>query len=350
MGLRAQKIMKTTFASLFSGIGGADLGAIAAGLEHTWGLEYESPLAELYKANIGDCHVMNILDANSIKFDRPDWLHASPVCKSFSAANKNKGELQLDIDCAKKVVEFLEVLQPKHFSLENVQAYGKSHSFGLIVDALNRLGYWSNWQVLNSADFGVPQSRRRLILLAVKGGFLPSLPQKEKHVGWYEAIADLVHDLPDSKLADWQINALPKEIKDHYFVPYFFETGFSQAKNQTEPASTIMAFASGVGKGRAYKALLIENTGARSDRPLQTRNADEPCWTLRAMGQDGHYHRSNALVNSRVVALDIKCLARLQSFPDNYKWSDKKSLDGKGIGNSVTPLMFQKLITNMAIA
>jgi DNA (cytosine-5)-methyltransferase 1 len=97
----------------------------------------------------------------------------------------------------------------------------------------------------------------------------------------------------------------------------------------------------------SINAILIENTGARSDRELQTRAADEPCWTLRAMGQDGHYHRANAVLNTRIVALDIACLARLQSFPDNYQWSGKKSLDGKIIGNSVPPLMYQKILQSI---
>jgi site-specific DNA-cytosine methylase len=130
------------------------------------------------------------------------------------------------------------------------------------------------------------------------------------------------------------------------------------------------------------RCILIENTGARSDRELQTREATEPCWTLRAMGQDGHYHRANALLihptdqrtmpvieapdpaftltsnqvgnhikalleKAKIKALDIACLARLQSFPDDYKWSGKKSLDGKGIGNSVPPLMYEKILRSV---
>ena len=69
------------------------------------------------------------------------------------------------------------------------------------------------------------------------------------------------------------------------------------------------------------------------------------------MGQDGHWHRANALLeNASIKALDIACLARLQSFPDDYKWSGKKSLDGKGIGNSVPPLMYQKLIAGLILS
>jgi Site-specific DNA methylase len=156
-------------------------------------------------------------------------LHASPVCKQFSNANSNKGEAQLDIDCAKKVAEFIQVLQPPSFTLENVEAYRKSKSFHLILEALYSQGYWVQYQVLNSADFGVPQSRRRLILMAVKGGFIPPLPPKQKHIGWYEAIADLVHDLPDSKLADWQLKALPDEIRESLLCEFTFSCSENRA-------------------------------------------------------------------------------------------------------------------------
>ena len=141
--------MVKTITTLFSGAGGVDKGAIAAGFEHCQAIEYDPQIAEIFKANIGDCFVQNILDADPFKFERPDILHASPVCKQFSTANPKKGEAQLDIDCAKKVADFISVLQPQYFTLENVEAYRKSKSFNLIVETLNKLGYWSNWQVLN---------------------------------------------------------------------------------------------------------------------------------------------------------------------------------------------------------
>jgi len=337
-------VLTKLFTSLFSGCGGADLGAIAAGFEPCESVEFDPQIAELHKANIGGkMHVMNILDANPFKFEKVDLLHASPVCKQFSTANANKGEAQLDIDCAAKVAEFISVLQPKYFTLENVEAYRKSKSFHLITEALFKCGYFANWQVINAADMGVPQSRRRLILMAVKGGFIPSLPQPMRHVGWYEAIADKVHDLPDSKLADWQLRALPNEITEHLLLSGTYVSHGNKIPDMRNPGIPCFTQTATIDK-HPTRCLLIENTGARSDRELQTREATEPCWTLRAMGQDGHYHRANALLeNARTVALDIPCLARLQSFPDDYKWSGKKSLDGKGIGNSVPPLMYQAI-------
>jgi DNA (cytosine-5)-methyltransferase 1 len=375
---------KPTISTLFSGAGGVDLGAIAAGFEPCESVEYDPQLAELHKANIGGkCHVMNILDASPYKFEKMDLLHASPPCPNFSTAKKNASELQQDRDFAHKIADFIEVLEPPTFTLENVQAYAKSFSLQIILEALYSNGYWVNYQVLNAADFGVPQSRRRLILIAVKSGFIPSLPPKENHIGWYEAIADLVHDLPDSKLADWQLKALPMEIREHLLVSpkkdgfYYTETRIERPVTRSfdEVSPCLLA-------DMPLKAILIENTGARSDRPLQTKQATEPCWTLRSLGQDGHWHRANALLihptdqrtmpvieaadpaftatanqggnhikalleNAKIKALDIPCLARLQSFPDDYKWSGKKSLDGKGIGNSVPPLMYEKILRSV---
>jgi DNA-cytosine methyltransferase len=403
------------------------------------------------------------LDCDPYRFEKVDLLHASTVCKAFSTANANKGEQQLDIDCAIKTAEFIKVLQPPAFTLENVQAYAKSKAFNIILEMLYSQGYWVNYQVLNACDFGVPQSRRRLILVALKrnlisdcdivqsgdirlvknslekGGLIntnqlalfdtpksllfefdripssddeslkyllkrgfyvskqnnkliaihgenvPSLPPKEKHIGWYEAIKDKVHDLPDSDLAAWQWKALPKDILDHLLVSpkkdgfHYTETRIERpvTRSASEVSPCLLA-------DMPLKAILLENTGARSDRELQTREADEPCWTLRAMGQDGHYHKANALLihptdqrtmpvidavdpaftltsnqggnhvkalleNAKIKALDIACLARLQSFPDDYKWSGKKSLDGKGIGNSVPPLMMEKIARSVLL-
>lgn len=345
--------MTYTFASLFTGIGLLDQGYRNAGLNHAWGLEYDPKLAEIANTNIdGGVRVMNILDANPFHFDKVDVLHASPVCKSYSAANANKGEKQLDVDCALKVCEFLQALQPKYFTLENVEAYrythrdGKITAFGYIIETLNSLGYWVNYSVLNAADFGVPQSRRRLVLIAVKEGFITPLLQREKHIGWYEAIKDLVHDLPDSKLADWQLKALPSEIRDHLFLRFQSERIHFVGKpfaSANKPSFTLTANDCSGNGIHSFKAILIENTGARSDRELQTRDAEEPCWTLRAMGQDGHYHRANALLNARIVALDIECLARLHSVPRGFIFSGNKALDGKGIGNGCCPLKFEKI-------
>ena len=365
-----------TFFDLFSGGGGAAQGAEQAGLTPIGGVEIDPAIAEVYKANHGDhLTVGDVLKTRPGQYDRPDWFHASPVCKSFSAAKTNGRELALDIACAEKVAEYIGAWEPQYFSLENVAAYAKSKSFALVLNALYRAGYFPWVGVLNAADFGVPQSRRRLIVLAVRGGFVPPLPPPTPWMGWYEAIYDLLPGLPDSRLADWQIKALPDEYKcsllidgrnprnptiresrdPSFTVPVSVHKGWicallvhpTDQRTCSTPAGDRPSFTvtAAMPQTSNYpRALLIENTGARSDRPLQIREQDQPCWTLRAMGHDGHWHRANAWECGRIVRLDISCLARLQSFPDDYRWSGRNVTDGTAIGNSVCPVFFEQLI------
>jgi DNA (cytosine-5)-methyltransferase 1 len=119
----------TTFASLFSGFGGADLAAIAAGLNPIWAVEYEADIAAVYRDNLGDhVTVADILTLDPKDFERPDFLHASPPCPNFSNAKANGEETEHDIALAQKVADFVTVLLPDFFTLENVYQYRESKS------------------------------------------------------------------------------------------------------------------------------------------------------------------------------------------------------------------------------
>ena len=197
--------MGGTFASLFTCGGGADTGARAAGLTHTWGLEIDPRAASIAQINGFSVKVADVLGANFKRFDRPDWLHTSPPCTRASVANPTAAETMLDISLAAKVIDAVEVLRPTVFSLENVQAYKGFVAYRSIIDALRRLGYSIAVGTLNAAAYGVPQTRRRLFVVARYGvnksatlplpthqpatGY-PSMLFKD-FVGWEAAIAHL---------------------------------------------------------------------------------------------------------------------------------------------------------------
>lgn len=202
-----------TFASLFSGFGGADIGAQAAGLELAWGIELLPEIAEVGNANLGKhIAVADILDCNATDFEQVDVLHASPPCPNFSVAKAGGVETDLDRALARKIVTFVSILRPQVFTLENVQAYQKSQSWHIIENALHKAGYWLNVEVVNAADYGVAQTRKRMIVRAVRGGFVPYLPEAVSWVGWYAAIEDILHTLPESQFAPWQMARLPEEL------------------------------------------------------------------------------------------------------------------------------------------
>jgi DNA (cytosine-5)-methyltransferase 1 len=249
-----------TFASLFSGGGGADIGAISAGLNPIWGVEYVPEIAEWYGVNIGHpAIVKSVLTVNFSELESPFWLHASPPCVTASVANAKAGESLMDAALAAAVCEAIDALRPEWFSLENVGGYRSYASYIAIKEVLEDNGYKWVEGVLNAADYGVPQTRRRLFLIAsrVAVPVLPRPTHTDKEavqmqlsmfdapllpwVGWHEAIADLLPGCPDSKLAEWQLKRLPESLTQSLLMDPSY---------QSEKAWGSKAPRSGAGGGR----------------------------------------------------------------------------------------------------
>ena len=332
-----------TFASLFTGFGGADLGAMAAGLQPAWGVEYDAAIAEVGNTNLGQhIKVANILDCKPRNFERVDVLHASPPCPNFSVAKAGGVETAHDLAMAAKVAEFVTVLQPRVFTLENVQAYRKSRSWHIINEALNNAGYWLNIEIVNSADYGVPQTRKRMIVRAIRGGFVPYLPAPVSWVGWYAAIEDMLHTLPDSQFAPWQLARLPDELRSHWMI------GSENAGQQwggtryaEQPSFTITT-------SQSPRAFLVgkhyDAPSSVLDRHVQTKAAHEPAMTVTSSDKN---ECRGLFDGGRVVAMTPRALARFQSFPDSYMLPDSKTLAAKGIGNAVPPLLMQRVMEGL---
>lgn len=364
-----------TYASLFTGGGLADTGAIAAGYTPIWGIEYIPEIADVARLNGLDVLTANILDCDPRKFDRPDLFHASPPCPNFSVAKQGGEETALDIALAKKVAEFITVLRPPSLTIENVQAYIKSKSYKIIMRAVEGLGYMYDAQILNSADFGVPQTRRRLFVRAVSGGMVPYLPAPVKWVGWYAAIADIIHTLPESKFADWQLARLPDFCESNFMINAnrtssawiqesdivgpclpsptvasdqvparaFLLSGCGISAEQkitfmeNEPSPTLTASE----EKRPARAFLVDGKPLNFDGDLNIIDAPTPTPTLTA-SQDKHPFRA-WLSQGRVVAMTPRALARFQSVPDSYILPERRTLAGRIIGNGVPSLLYEKV-------
>ena len=300
-------------ATLFTGGGGVDIGMRAAGYDVVWGIENDAEIADVARANGCKVTTADILDANPVDFAQVDYLHASPPCTNFSVAKQGAREWGHDIALAEQVSLFITAIQPRFFTLENVSAYQYSESFAGIVATLARLGYMFRWKILNAADFGVPQTRRRLWLIAVRDGFVPYLPQPVPWVGWYEAIADLVPSLPDSEFAPWQLERLPA-----------------------------MWRSSLLDSGGAFIVDDQNNGKVRENgkRGLTIRRANKPVFTISAT----QTKRSiRAAVPGRVVAITAECMAWFQSFPRRYVLPEDNELSCTIIGNAVPPLVAQRI-------
>lgn len=282
-----------TGATLFSGFGGADLGMQAAGVEVLWGIELEDDIASVARQNGLNIRTGDITKANLADFPVVDALHASPVCKSFSVAKAGREELEIDRNAAEATVRFIRHIEPEIFTLENVWGYRDSESWNIIYKALMRLGYGVGHAKLVAADYGVPQTRERMIVWATQGGYVPAPPapthmknppseldlfglEYPKWVGWLEAIKDLIPSLPDSKLADWQMDRLPDELRTLLVHPTDMRT--VPMLDPERPSFTIMAGAENINIPRAV--LVGQNANDTSGAAIETE-ADRPAGTVR---------------------------------------------------------------------
>ena len=368
-----------TFATLFSGGEGVGVGLQAAGLSHLWGVEYDSQIAAVAQGNGFDVTVADVRDVDYAAMPRADWLHASPSCTRASVANANATEAQEDIDAAKAVCRALAAQQPEVFTLENVWGYRTFAAFRLICDQLDRMGYIWTYDHVNAADYGVPQTRRRLILRAARG-LLPHLPAPVPWVGWYAAIEDLLPTLPESRLAPWQLARLPEELRAAVLVGggnTQLKQVNSKARQADEPMFTVTS-ATKMGDNRAVlvpgllnsdcttmttrdgdawsvtvttshnqrdmRAVLLDMHNAARDATV--RGANEPCSTQGSSMASRPSHQL-AVLPSRVVSMTPRALARFQSVPDAYRLPDKRTLAARVIGNMVPPLLMQRIAENM---
>lgn len=215
--------------SLFSGGG---IGCWGWGECVRWvaGVEMDPKVAAHYAA-VYPTSEMVCAPAQDVDYTRwageVDYLHASPPCTRASVANANGGESELDMVLALAVVRAVREVGPRWVTVENVQQYEKFAAFTALVDGLKALGYHVDHRTYNAADYGVPQTRRRLYLRASLSP-LPPPPAPTHHgpreeqdgqldlfaaptrpwVGWYEAVAHLLPGCRETKLAPWQVKRL----------------------------------------------------------------------------------------------------------------------------------------------
>lgn len=330
-----------TIATIFSGGEGVGIGAKNAGFAHLWGIELVDEIAQVARDNGFNVITGDVFDIDPDTLESPDVLHASPECQRASVANSKRGETDLDIALGKRIEYYIEVLNPKVFTLENVRPYRHFEAFKSIVNKLFELGYMVDFQNLCAADFGVPQTRRRLILRASRIGLLPILPQKEKWIGWYEAIEDLIPDLPETQFAEWQLKRLAKMDLAPLLVGCKGKGAkySSDVKQELAPSQTVNT------QICQMKAFIANGTTDDNGTRLTTREDKEPVFT----SASSVYKRPLRawLSQGKVVAMTPKALARFQTFSDSYILPDTKTLACKIIGNAVPCLMYEKIIKQL---
>lgn len=301
-----------TCASIFSGGGGWDIGARAAGFTPLWGVELDPVAAAAYAANVTP-HVINedVRKVDPFRLPVPDVLFASPPCQPFSKARGASLPKHCDIDLALEVPRFAGALRPKVVVVENVMDFSTSKQYAQMKMKMEQLGYGMVWsEAIEASRFGVPSMRERFISVFVSQGADAYRPlQRERGADWWKAIEDLFPRLPPTKgLAQWQADGL-LFFQPLFKGPLYFSGGNSQA--------TIVTAA------KTYRKSHVE-----SGRPAPTIVASE-----KSMAGTRIY------ANGEVRGMHPRVAARLMTFPDDYRLPAKAAAAYNIMGNAVPPRM-----------
>jgi DNA (cytosine-5)-methyltransferase 1 len=180
-----------TAIDLFSGCGGLSLGLERAGFTVKAAVEIDSLAAKTYRDNHPNAIVIekdikkvtgrDLRKTAKIGRKTLDLLTGCPPCQGFSRI-KNKNKPAGADPLNRLILQFLRIakeLRPRLILLENVPALAKDHRFKKMLRELRALNYYCDWSVLNASDFGVPQRRKRLIMMASRLGHV-GLPRKKK--------------------------------------------------------------------------------------------------------------------------------------------------------------------------
>lgn len=162
---------KIKVASLFSGIGGLDLGFIQNGFEIVFANDFDKYAVETYKANIGENIILGDINENLEKIPSHDILIGGFPCQPFSTLGALKGFKDERGTLFFTIKEIIKKHSPKIVVLENVKNllnHDKGKTFQRIYKELEDIGYKVNYEILNTADFGIPQRRNRIFIVALK--------------------------------------------------------------------------------------------------------------------------------------------------------------------------------------
>lgn len=277
-------------------------------------VEYDRKISGVYRNNFGQ-HIVtaDVRDVDPKELVKQidgdvEYFHASPVCKNYSQAKSNGGEVELDKETAKSTADFIDAVKPRVVTIENVKGYKDSEAMKIITKALDKNGYKWDADVYNAADYGGYTSRERLIVRAVKDGELPEKPKKQpRKSGWLEAVEDILPTLTvkESGVAPW----MDARLK-----------------------------ADGIDWQKVEKPLYVMGS-AYADGKIPHAYGDEILPTLRTKSGD-----VIIMPGGKVLRAEGRVLARITGLGDDYLLPKTESLAHTIIGNGIPVQLTQGVI------
>ncbi len=349
---------KYNIIDLFAGVGGLSYGFSQL---HQFNIiaanEIEKDISEAYKLNHPNVKMLNC-DINSLteellneilQGEKVDVVVGGPPCQSYSTLGKRRMDERANLFMQYKRV--LKILQPKAFVFENVVgilSMDKGNLFKQIQSEFEELGYSLQHKILNAVNYGVPQQRERVILVGFKGNnnFVYPEPTHGEGLKPYVTLKDAIGDLPVLKSGEKKINYAGGVTNEFLEFVRKNTSDFVEEHSAPKNGAHLIRIMETLKDGQSKDDLPEEirpksgygNTYAKLwwEKPSTTITRNFACPS------------SSRCIHPRDSrAMSIREGARLQSFPDDYKFYGSDGMKRLEIGNAVPPLLSMAIAKQM---
>lgn len=325
---------------LFCGPGGIAYGALQAKsndgafkIEHTWANDYDADTCETYRRNIcpdapETVYCSDVRDLDIKKLGKIDAFCYGFPCNSFSNVGEHRGlENEKFGQLYWYGIEVLKTYRPKWFIAENVSGIRSAGSgdFAIILNDMRAAGYKLNVHLYKAEDYGVPQTRHRVIIVGIRDNVSikyrvpdPKI-YKEYDISAKKALSNIPEDAPNN-----EIRKLNKRVikRLSYIKP---------GENVWQAEERL---------GEDFPSELRIHTKTKISQIYRKLDPNKPAYTVTASGGGGTfmYHWTDRELTNRERA-------RIQTFPDDYEFVGNYSSVRKQIGMAVPCKLSEVVIT-----
>jgi DNA (cytosine-5)-methyltransferase 1 len=337
---------------IFAGAGGMATGAVMAGIDVRLAIESDTYAAQTYMANHKKTTVVidkiqNIKEFNFERNNETVVLFGGPPCQGYSYSNrKTRSQENPKNWLFKEFTRSVKLVNPDWIVIENVPGLKKmDNGFFLkaICHDLRDLKYTPNVKILNAADFGVPQKRERIFIVASKHGIAFDFPVGE-YVDNPITVVDALFDLPELQNGSMESNLRyrTKPISE-YAKKVRGNKKIVTQNYVSKNSETIVERYKYINQGSNWRDIpseLMSNykDHTRCHSSIYRRLAEnEPAVII------ANYRKSMIIHPTEHRGLSVREAARLQSFPDHYEFSGSLDQKQQQVGNAVPPLLAEKI-------
>jgi DNA (cytosine-5)-methyltransferase 1 len=342
---------------LFSGAGGMSVGAAECGIDVRYAVEVDKFAAQTFALNhahtkLFDCDIRNISgsDFDGLDRNKPVVIFGGSPCQGFSTSNqKNRNANNANNWLYREYLRLVNEVKPDWIVFENVKGLVETENgffLNEILKGFESAGYATSHFILNSADYGVPQKRNRLFIIGSLHGHKVSEPDPTTKN--YVTVSDALMDLPDVECGN-------SSGEQEYSCPAHSDYAkVLRGKMETCHNNVVTRNAPHIVE--RYKHIPQGGNWEKIPKELMTNYADASrCHTgiYRRLKEDepsvviGNFRKNMLIHPWKDRGLSVREAARLQSFPDSFKFCGTIGFQQQQVGNAVPPLLARAVFSHI---